>query len=203
MKNNLNSFNELMDNPRIKALAKLSMWAIFFVVFFLVAKNENTGTNLNNNETNKTTTKETVTFSKMKDNLFNNSLNIKYIVRESNGEESVFEGTIDNNELTAIVETSKSLIKIKVINDKIHEVKMGENIENDQLLKLIKPSYLIPSKLFLNFDDATPVIKKEEKYKVYTYEVEESIYEVYIDELKIFKIIIQEEETTYELEYYS
>ena len=181
------------DNKKIQEniIFKFKLWGIFFLIIFVlygatsyISKNNN---NIVNNNVN-------INYTKMKNNLINNSIKVNYVINDYliNGEvvNNIFKGTINVNNKSFNVEyDGKSL----------YVVEKSEKIINEELLKDVNRNYLLPKYIIEILNEPKNTAEKDDN--IYSYNYKDVIYNVYINNKKIEKIIIKEKDNVYTLQY--
>ncbi|MCR4581378.1 MAG: hypothetical protein K5666_02580 [Bacilli bacterium] len=118
--------------PGFNALVKL---LIYFFLFFIliVAIKATTGDQDSTKTKQQETTKVTVPYKEMVGNIVNyrkSTINIKI-----NDTLYIINGDFGNNILTGTIESTNGLHNFKIKDNSIYEVKMGEDVLNNELLK--------------------------------------------------------------------
>lgn len=195
MKDKISRFKELWAVPKYKIYIKFVLWLIFFIFVFIFIV---VGRSVSENNVVNDIPKEpkTVNFSKMKKNLSSNSLIIKYNIGNY-----YIEGNVDNNILNGTLELEDSIFKIKYDNSKLYQVKLREEIEDNELLIDVNKDYLLPSNVIKIIDEISDSPIKSEDNKVYSYNINDLALSIYLSDTEIEKIIILENNITYELNY--
>ena len=195
------SLKELWKNPGYKALIKLGLWLIFFVIIYLfIFINRSAYNSANNieNKINSTTTIQTkITYNKMKQLLINNEQLVIYTINDY-----YIEGSVKDNTLNATLEDNIDLTyKIKYDGEYLYQVKKEEEIINEELLKDIKLEYLLPSNIINLINNPKIISIKNADEKIYSYNIDESTISVYLNNDRIEKIIVLDNGITYNLEF--
>ena len=146
-----------------------------------------------NNETIKVSS---VNFSKMKKNLVNKNLNVKYkygdYYIEGIVQDNVFSGTLEDNQ--------NNIIKIKYDGTNLYRVNKQEEMVDQTLLLGFNLGYLIPSYIInLISEDVSP--NKSSDGKIYSYNIDDKAISLYLSDKDIEKIVVLDNNLTYNLEY--
>jgi hypothetical protein len=190
MKQKYSRFRELWAVPKYKLLIKLGMWFVFFLIIYVLAGI----TSITNKNQEAISNPSTINFSQMKQNLINNDLSVKYTINDY-----YIEGNIKSNVFVGTLETNDGTYKIKYDGLKLYQVKK-ELLNETTLLNDINITYLLPKNI-LNIINNINDVKKSSDNKIYSYNNNNSTISVYLTDTAITKIIILENNITYELEY--
>lgn len=192
------TLKELWSHPFYNSLIKLGLWFLFFAVlyFFLMIGSINSPKrNTLKPENNKT--EKTISFIEMKNNLINNNQKIVYSINNY-----YIAGIISDNTLTGTLEDNfDHLIKIKYDGDKLYQLKKEEEIENNDILDNLKKEYLLPSKIIEIIDNPNVIGTKSADELSYSYTIDNIAISFYLNTKQIEKIIILDNDITYNLEY--
>ena len=205
MKKNTNEHKEnkvtlkvLWAHPFYNSLIKLGLWLIFFIIlyiFLIASKPPKTINKEDLEEDVKTEIK--VPYIDMKKNLITNELSIDYSINNYH-----INGLIENNILIGTLEDDEgNLVKIKYDGENIYQVKKDEETINNELLSDINLDYLLPSKIINLIDNPKIIGIKSADEMTYSYDIDGVAVSVYLNESKLYKIIILDNEITYNLEY--
>lgn len=198
-KENKVTLKMLWAHPFYNSLIKLGIWFIFFIVLYIFLTLGKPAKQFEDNppveEEVKTEIK--VSYMDMKKNLINSELSISYDL----GNYSVT-GLVNNNILTGTLEDNEdNLVKIKYDGENIYQVKKDEEIVNNELLPDINLNYLLPSKIIEIVDNPKVIGVKSADELTYSYDIDGAAISIYLNENRIEKIIILDNELTYNLEY--
>ena len=190
-------FKVLWKNPFYNAVIKMGLWIVFFILIYLgVFISNSMGNNYNNNSSNEK--KDVIiSYQQMKKDLVSNNLNIKYKVGDY-----YISGEINDGVLIATLEDeSDSLIKFKYDGENIYQIKKEEESLKNDLFTDINIKYFLPSKIIEILDDPKNISIKGSDGLSYSYNIDNVAYTAYLNNKNIEKIIILDNEITYELDY--
>ena len=191
MKNKYSKLREMWAVPKYKLLIKLGMWFVFFLFIYILAGITSL---MNNNKTIVDNSDTKINFTKMKNNLENSNLKIKYTIGDY-----FIEGTISDNILTGTLEYQDVVYKIKYDGINIYQIKKDEETQTD-LLNDINKSYFLPKNIINNISNDNNVTKSSDN-KIYSYFINDIAYSFYLNDTAIQKIIILDNKITYEFNY--
>lgn len=190
-------FKEQLKDPKKKILFKLGGWLLFFFLIYVflgvTSAMSRSDKPKDNNETIKVSS---VNFSKMKKNLVNKNLNVKYkygdYYIEGIVQDNVFSGTLEDNQ--------NNIIKIKYDGTNLYRVNKQEETVDQTLLVGFNLGYLIPSYIInLISEDVSP--NKSSDGKIYSYNIDNKAISLYLSDKDIEKIVVLDNNLTYNLEY--
>lgn len=190
-------FKEQLKDPKKKILFKLGGWLLFFFLIYVflgvTSAMSRSDKPKDNNETIKVSS---VNFSKMKKNLVNKNLNVKYkygdYYIEGIVQDNVFSGTLEDNQ--------NNIIKIKYDGTNLYRVNKQEEMVDQTLLVGFNLGYLIPSYIInLISEDVSP--NKSSDGKIYSYNIDKKAISLYLSDKNIEKIVVLDNNLTYNLEY--
>lgn len=190
-------FKEQLKDPKKKILFKLGGWLLFFFLIYVflgvTSAMNRSDKPKDNNETIKVSS---VNFSKMKKNLVNKNLNVKYkygdYYIEGIVQDNVFSGTLEDNQ--------NNIIKIKYDGTNLYRVNKQEEMVDQTLLVGFNLGYLIPSYIInLISEDVSP--NKSSDGKIYSYNIDNKAISLYLSDKDIEKIVVLDNNLTYNLEY--
>ncbi len=190
-------FKEQLKDPKKKLLFKLGGWLLFFFLIYVflgvTSAMSRSDKPKDNNETIKVSS---VNFSKMKKNLVNKNLNVKYkygdYYIEGIVQDNVFSGTLEDNQ--------NNIIKIKYDGTNLYRVNKQEETVDQTLLVGFNLGYLIPSYIInLISEDVSP--NKSSDGKIYSYNIDNKAISLYLSDKDIQKIVVLDNNLTYNLEY--
>ncbi len=192
------SFKEKMKDPKKKILYKLGGWLIFFIsVYLFVGISAIITSNNKGTTTNQNTKSSSVNFSKMKKNILNDNLNVKYKFGDY-----YIEGIVQNNLFNGTLEgNDNSLVKIKYDGTNLYKINKQDQVIDTELLSGFNLNYMIPSYIInlISGDDLT--FNKSSDGRIYSYNVDNKAISFYLNEKNIEKIIVLDNNITYSLEY--
>ena len=183
-------FKVLWKNPFYNALIKLGIWILFFIILFLIVSS--IGSRYQAPVKN-----AKLSLIDAKNNLINHHVNVKYQIGDyyilGNIQNNILNGTLeDNNDL---------LIKIKYDGNNFYQLKKEEEIVNNEVLNDINKSYLIPKYIIDLVSDPSIIGIKSNDGLSYSYSFNNIAVTIYMNEKEINKIIILDNNITYNLEY--
>lgn len=190
-------FKEQLKDPKKKLLFKLGGWLLFFFLIYVflgvTSAMSRSDKPKDNNETIKVSS---VNFSKMKKNLVNKNLNVKYkygdYYIEGIVQDNVFSGTLEDNQ--------NNIIKIKYDGTNLYRVNKQEEMVDQTLLVGFNLGYLIPSYIInLISENVSP--NKSSDGKIYSYNIDKKAISLYLSDKNIEKIVVLDNNLTYNLEY--
>lgn len=192
------SFKEKMKDPKKRILYKLGGWLIFFIsVYLFVGISAIITSNNKGTTTNQNTKSSSVNFSKMKKNILNDNLNVKYKFGDY-----YIEGIVQNNLFNGTLEgNDNSLVKIKYDGTNLYKINKQDEVIDTELLSGFNLNYMIPSYIInlISGDDLT--FNKSSDGRIYSYSVDNKAISFYLNEKNIEKIIVLDNNITYSLEY--
>lgn len=186
----------LKSSPKSKALFKLALWAVFFAVLFIIAS----FSNLDNYENNNNENNNHPSYLTIKNKLMESNLLIKVKVTKSDGE-TLIDGKYIDNIMEGTIENLNGVFKFKIKENNLYELKMNEEIIRNDLMEEINVSYLNPQALFAIFEESEYLKYPNNDGFKYSYVNNNVAITVYTDIDRIEKIIILDENITYEIEY--
>lgn len=192
------SFKKKMKDPKKRILYKLGGWLIFFIsVYLFVGISAIITSNNKRTTTNQNTKSSSVNFSKMKKNILNDNLNVKYKFGDY-----YIEGIVQNNLFNGTLEgNDNSLVKIKYDGTNLYKINKQDEVIDTELLSGFNLNYMIPSYIInlISGDDLT--FNKSSDGRIYSYSVDNKAISFYLNEKNIEKIIVLDNNITYSLEY--
>ena len=190
-------FKEQLKDPKKKLLFKLGGWFLFFIFIYVFLGVTSAMSGIDKtNDNNETTKVSSINFSKMKKNLVNKNLNVKYkygdYYIEGVVQDNVFSGTLEDNQ--------NNIIKIKYDGTNLYRVNKQEEAIDQTLLVGFNLGYLIPSYIInLISEDISP--NKSSDGKIYSYNIDNKAISLYLSDKDIEKIVALDNNITYSLEY--
>lgn len=190
-------FKDKLKDPKKKILFKLGGWLLFFFLIYVFLGVTSAMSRSDKPKDNNETTKiSSVNFSKMKKNLVNKNLNVKYkygdYYIEGIVQDNVFSGTLEDNQ--------NNIIKIKYDGTNLYRVNKQEEMVDQTLLVGFNLGYLIPSYIInLISEDVSP--NKSSDGKIYSYNIDKKAISLYLSDKNIEKIVVLDNNLTYNLEY--
>lgn len=170
-----NKFKELWGYPRYRALIKLSLYAIMFIIIIIMANISNSMSSTKEEKDERKTYSEII-------NLYNLEIaEIDYNLKINNSTYKL-EGKIENNILSAYFDNNIEIKKINIQENTIYEIKNNKQLFNEELNNLIYAKLLIPKNII-------DIVKKESAY--INKGIEETTYTFKINDNNIkYEIII-------------
>ncbi|MDD4705903.1 MAG: hypothetical protein PHS24_01645 [Bacilli bacterium] len=194
MKKNFTTIKELWNHPIYKNLMKLGGYALFFIIFFIVAAS---GRNNVENYQNKTLDNN-FSYNEMKTNLVNHNLKIKYYIISN--DEYYLEGTIINKVFNGTLEQNDIIKKIKIDQENIYSIEKNIEKIDKSILRDINLLYIFPSNIVNIINENESIMKQNKNQKIYSYTIDKKAYSIFTQNNAINKIIILDNSITYELE---
>ena len=174
----MKEIKELWDNPRYKALIKLLLWVIFFLVIYSLILVSNNRTIKNNEEDSK----NEINYTKIL-NLSYNTLKVRYELNEY-----YVEGFVQNNIFNGYINYKDgTTYNIKYDGNTI--TKINDSINDEYLVISIDNQYLLPSYLVNLFKNNKP---KQIDTNVYSYKLGDIEYQVKYNDKELYEINIIE-----------
>ena len=158
----LKKIKELWAIPRYRALIKLSLYGVMFLIIIIMA-NLYSGVQNNSEETDKS-------FSEILNSTNFNNTEINYNIKVNNIEYKI-EGQIENNILIGYLESNNSIKKIKLDNNIIYNTGNNNEVVDDELNNIFIKEFLIPKKIIDLIDNESAYIEKSDSATSYTYEI--------------------------------
>lgn len=199
-------FKESWAIPRKRAGLKLLGYLLFFIIFFIIAGigSRNDYNNIQNNlstTTTTTTTEDTEAYFYKQKLLLENKHYVNYEI--TIGEESYkINGSLEDAVLDGYLETNEGIKKIKLENSILYEV--GE-VENTVLETNINLYFIDIQNIISKIRSSRAYIEKKEDAKTYTYNLSinniSCVFKVYTNENNIYKIEINSDNYSYNLNF--
>ena len=199
----LQKFKEAWAIPQKRAGIKLLSYLVFFIIFFIIVAVVNNVDSFNYKKKN-TKDNETLIIKKYKEKqtkLITDKQNINYKINIGDTEYSI-NGVLENNIVNGYLETVDLIKKIIIDNNKIYELKNGEQIElkTDIDLNLIDINNIINE-----IKEGTFIKNQEDNMINYFYTInmneKEVTIKIYTNEDSIYKIEINTETDKYTLNF--
>ena len=212
-KNNNNNENSSWDNFKYNyenvegfdSLVKILVFIVMCIIFILLAKTT-IAQDKKEAENRKSTTQvsDTVLIKKTLDPLIKKEGNVKitkgdYVAVVKNIKES-------NGEITGLFQDSfKQLKEFKISDQKVYEIVLDEEVENEELFKEINIDFVIPSVLvgILEDNEMTKSTNGENTTYTYDYVDGDTTYNIIVSMAvnKVELISIKNDDITYEITY--
>lgn len=200
MKDENNDQPNFLSTTRGKALIKLSLFALFFIFLYIYMGLEQK--NINNNPpsnppvedypNNTPVEVKTPSFGELKAEILSSKYSFASIINLVEVEIRLI-GIKDQNTYTGVYHDGTEAITFKKVNDSIYELKNGKEVQNDKLFEKFNfKLFSVPSIIDLT-SNIEPIIKIEEKQKIYKYELDEYIVE-FVTRTKIESISVTSKE---------
>lgn len=178
---------KLWDNPKYKALIKLLLWVIFFLIIYSLIIVSNNRTIKNNEEDSK----NEINYTKIL-NLSYNTLKVRYELNDY-----YVEGLVQNNIFNGYINYKDgTTYNIKYDGNTI--TKINDSINDEYIVISINSQYLLPSYLVNLF-------KNNESKKVdtntYSYKIGDIEYQVKYNDKELYEINIIENDIISKLMY--
>lgn len=187
-------FKVLWRIPFYRSLIILGMWAVFFIILFVgVSYDGYDGTK----EKYQNKQEIVTSFIKMKEYFTSLPLNIKYKI-----DDYYISGDINNGILLGTLEDNEdSIIKFKYDGENIYQVKKEEESIQNELFEGYKVNYFLPKNLIDLISDPKIMVIKGSDGLSYSYTIDNVALTFYTDNKYIKKVIILDDNKTYEFEY--
>ena len=193
MKKKYSRLRELWAVPSYKLFFKFGGWLIFFVIFFILHA-------ITSSMPQENIKVSSVSYNKMKETLTGTGQKIKYSISSKNN--YLIEGTLIDNVIEGTIETAESetVEKIKIDTTGTYLIKKGV-AEKSEILNEINTIYLFPKNILEIINNNSSLLRQAEDGKIYSYNIDNRAYSVYLNDKAITKFIILDGIITYELEY--
>ena len=187
--------------PGVRSLVKLGGYFIYFFVVIIILFILALASGLSKNNNKQDTTE--IKYQDVLDKLLDNSSYTANIT--INGTKYIVTGEYGNNILTGTYESTNGVIKYKIKDNAIYEIKMDEEIFNQSLFGDINYNILLNDKLVNTITKAAGIKIDGEKiiYKYENINIDGTSYniEVTIENNKINKILLTNDTITYDIVY--
>lgn len=192
-------FKELWAIPRYRAIIKLTLYGIMFLIIILMA---NMYQNTNTTETKPND--ENKTYTEIINSLDLENCDITYNINIPNNLYKI-EGKIENNILTGYLENNGAIKKISVKDNNFYQIINNIEYIDDQLNNILNSSFMLPKNIINLVENSSAYINKGIEETTYTFNI---FYKNVTYEVKIVtnleslpKILISNNEVEYNLEY--
>ena len=184
----MKELNDLWKNPKYKALIKLLLWVIFFLIIYSLILVSNNRIIKNNEEGSK----NEINYTKIL-NLSFNTLSVKYELNDY-----YVEGIVKNNIFNGYINYKDgTTYKIKYDGNTI--TKINDSSNNDEYIVIsIDSQYLLPSYLVNLFKKNEP---KKIDTNIYSYKIGDIEYQVKYNDKELYEINIIENDKISKLMY--
>jgi len=171
----IKKFKELWAIPRYRAIIKLSLYGIMFLLIIIMA---NISSSMNSSNNEKEETKSYTEIIKLYD-LDNALINYNLKINDINYK---LEGKVQNNILNGYLDNNTEIRKITIKENNIYEIKNNEEIINEKLNTLLNAKLLIPKNIIELVKRESAYINKGKEETTYTFEINDNNikYEVLI-----------------------
>ena len=165
LKEYLKKFKELWAIPKYRALIKLLLYGVMFLILIIMS-NVYQDTNYNKNKE----TEQTKTYTEIINSIDLENCDIEYIIKKLSNEYKI-EGQIKNNILIGYLENDNIIKKVKVIDGTMYQISNNEETIDIELNSAFSSSLLIPKKIIEIINDESAYIEKEKTSTSYTYNI--------------------------------
>ena len=171
----IKKFKELWAIPRYRAIIKLSLYGIMFLLLIIMA---NISSSMNSSNNEKEETKSYTEIIKLCD-LDNALINYNLKINDINYK---IEGKVQNNILNGYLDNNTEIKKITIKENNIYEIKNNEEIINEELNTLLNAKLLIPKNIIEIVKNESAYINKGIEETTYIFEINDNNikYEVII-----------------------
>lgn len=190
------------DLPAFKALIKLMLYFIFFAIIIGVVATHQDVTkdeNKNNQEQTKETIKR-IPYKEVLDLLNNSDSSVSYNIT-INGNLHKIELEYIDKVYTGIIESTSGITRFKIQDNNIYEVKMDEEVINNDLFKDINLDYILISNLTNILLNNKSIKMLEDNNTIYKYNIDNIEYIITIKDNWVNKIEINNDTLKYMIEY--
>ena len=195
--------------PGFKASVKLGLYFIFiFILVVLVAftnysKKEKKLETVASGKATTTTSAKALSYGEMLDVIKNVGTEFKTTIK-LNDKEYLINVIIKDNYLEGYYETSNVNTKFKIQDDKVYEVKMNNETENNKLLELFDLDFINPITLVNTLKVTSSTKKLVDGDVIYNYNINKNDMDSYTadvstDNNHISKIVIKNDIISYEI----
>ena len=199
-KNNLKKYWKILKEnwkiPRFRAIIKLSLYAIMFLMIIILVRIGNDTANMDKKTENKVSYND----------IIKNTKELKYKLSyklSNNSNICTIDGDIEDNILTGYITCNNQIKKIQVKDNEIYNV--NSNSSDEELNNIFEGIFLLPNNIIELVNNEKSYIEKNEDSSKYLYKVnwKESEYtiEIISDLSKIQKIIVYNDEINYEINF--
>lgn len=164
LKKIIKNFKEMWSIPRYRAIIKLSLYGIMFLILFILANIYNDTNTLKNETTEQKSFTDIINASDF------TNLNFEYNIKISDIEHNI-EGKIQNNILTGYYENNNYIKKIKLADNIFYSIINEEEIIDEELNNLFISEFLLPNNIIELVNNETAYIEKNDDYTIYTYNI--------------------------------
>lgn len=200
--------NDFWDTPRGKALLKMIIWAIFFIILFTMSvmnRNNNSSTSNNlvdqNEKQEEQPTNETFKiYEDMQKELLNSNYEYSYEIT-SNDNKYIINGYKCNGKYLEYVEDNEGISKYYQNGDKKYKVNLNTLVEVDNSYDMFDGSFLDIENLFGNLKSFLYKVEKKSDTREINYNKDGYQVKVETDTANITRIIISTENSEYNLNF--
>lgn len=196
LKDYYKKFKELWKIPRYKAIIKLALYGIMFLMIIIMANLYSDTNNYNNEEEQTKSYAEIIKVHDLENVEINYNLKINNYIYK-------LEGKIENNILSGYLDNNTEIKKIIIKENTIYEIKKNEEIVNEEINNIINAKLIIPKNIIDIVKNSSVYINKGSEETTYTFEITDNNikYEVVITiiEEKITNIEVSNEEIEYNM----
>ena len=193
--------NEFWQTPRGKAIIKLSLWGIFFLVLFILIGLEKPINNeINNNE--ETEVKQFVLYYDMLEEIKQNNYKYKYSIK-INDLNYILEGSKNGLIEEGLLESNNNIFKYYIDSNGIYKVNLDQKEKIDKLDNNIDDNIININNLLEMIKDIDYKVEKEDEIRNIIYDSSDFSLVVTTDLNHIKNINYKKGIDEYNLEIYS
>lgn len=192
MQNNQKDQKEFWHTKRGKALIKLGLWGIFFLVIFVLS-----AVSSYNYKPNELETYHFRVYEDMINDLLKNNFEFSYKIKV---EDKIyfFSGKSDGKKTLGIKETKENMLKYLIEDNITYKLNLEDKEEITNLYENLNVNYLNLTELFASLKDIHYHIEKHDNKRDILYDNGVIIKS---DEYNIFSILIDEQTSSYEFNF--
>lgn len=195
-------FTNYKENPAFKALIKLSLYFLLFLIIIVVVSFGNTNISEENTPVEEEPTEQIVepkSYKEMLNDVLIDNNSLKYEIK-LNEEIYMLDYTIGNNILNGIIENNKGITKFTYKDNIVYEIKLNEEKENNELFNNMNLDFINIYSLINILSNSKAMKLLNDDTTIYNYTIEESQVTVTVSNEKINTIDITEGLNSYKVE---
>lgn len=178
-----NETNNFFDSPRMKALIKLILYLLFFVVLISTSLNykstDNDDIESSIDESSSSTIK-VIDYNELKTKLLLNKYEFKFDIYKDDTLTTEYSGTRNESYFAGTKMADDEYTKFSIVDGKIYEIKLNTMTESNKVFESIDLNF-IDSEYILNYVNSfSPIISDSISKKVYKYTIDNK-YEIVIN----------------------
>ncbi len=191
------------DLPAFKSLIKLFLYFLFFAIIIGVVvthQDESNEEDKNTQDKTQEVTTKKISYKEVLDLLNNTDIDISYNITIGEILYKIEAEKVDEV-YTGIIESTEGITKFKIQDNKVYEVKMNEDIINDNLFNNINLDYILINNLtnILLNNKSIKILKDDNT--IYKYNIDNCEYNITIKDNWVDKIEISNDSSSYIIEY--